>query len=118
MQVAGANWDDNWARPVDPKNEVHTMRFIIPTDLRCDHCTLQWYYATGNTCAYDADYFDFDPGFKFWLHYKASWATCANSCCSSNMWGEEFWNCADIAVTGGTGVPTPTPSPMPPAPTP
>jgi endoglucanase len=101
MQVAGANWDDDWARPVDPNNEVHTMRFIIPTDLRCDHCTLQWYYATGNTCAYDADYFDFDPGFKFWLHYKASWAKCENSCCGPQgpgLWAEEFWNCADIAV--------------------
>jgi endoglucanase len=87
--------------PVDPNNEVHTMRFVIPEDLRCDHCTLQWYYATGNTCAYDADYLDFDPGFKFWLHYQASWATCDNSCCgpqASGLWAEEFWNCADIQV--------------------
>jgi endoglucanase len=100
-QVAGENWNDEWARPMDPNNEVHSMRFVIPKDLRCEHCTLQWYYATGNTCAYDADYFDFDPGFKFWLHYRESWAKCDNSCCGPEgpgLWAEEFWNCADVQV--------------------
>jgi endoglucanase len=101
QQVAGETWDDASAVPMDPGHEVHTMRFVIPSDLKCEHCTLQWYYATGNTCAYDADYFLFDPGFKFWNHYKAGWATCDNSCCGpkrSGQWAEEFWNCADVKV--------------------
>merc|ERR1719460_1312763 len=94
------------------------MTYVIPADLQCTHCTLQWYLATGNTCAYDQDYFEHDPGFKFWAFYKMSWATCATSCCTSKIWGEEFWNCADIAVTGGTGGPSPTPPAPMPTPTP
>jgi len=116
QQVAGLDWDDTWAQPVDPNNEVHTMRFLIPADLQCDHCTLQWYYASGNTCAYDADYFSFDPGFKFWIHYQENWATCDNSCCGGAKWGEEFWNCADIRVVDDgqpTAAPTSTATPHP-----
>jgi len=100
-EMATPDWEDSSGKPLHANNEVHSMRFIIPSDLVCEHCTLQWYYATGNTCAYDADYFSFDPGFKFWSHYGAAWATCDNSCCGSqatNLWGEEFWNCADIKV--------------------
>lgn len=111
QQVAGENWDDASAGPVEAGHEVHAMRFLIPSDLKCSHCTLQWYYATGNTCAYDADYFLHDPGFKFWNHYKAGWAKCSNSCCgpqSSGQWAEEFWNCADVQVVSDD-----QPSPQP-----
>jgi len=116
-----ANWDDaEGAKPMSTgSQDIHTMTYVIPADLQCTHCTLQWYLTTGNNCAYDQDYFDHDPGFKFWAFYKASWANCGNACCKGN--GEEFWNCADIAVTGGTGGtggPAPTTPPTPPAPTP
>merc|ERR1711972_733794 len=40
----------------------------------------------------------------------ASWVTCENSCCGpsgTGAFGEEFWNCADIAVLpSGQGVAT------------
>lgn len=106
---SGGNWNGT---PIDPlSGEVYAMRFAIPDDLACDHCTLQWYWATGNSCAYDEDYFLFDPGFQFWQQYKAGpWATCANECCGPQgpgKWGEEFWNCADIKIVGSsTAVPT------------
>lgn len=99
-QVAATEWINSSAESTSPHNEVYIMRYMIPEDLRCEHCTLQWYYATGNTCAYDEDYLKFDPGFPFWAHYGSSWATCSNSCCGDNMWGEEFWNCADVRVSG------------------
>lgn len=99
----------------DPKdlwhaNEVHTMTFVIPEDLVCTHCTLQFYYATGNTCVYDEDYFGFDPGFQFWLNQYESWARCENSCCRSESgpFGEEFWNCADVSVVSNTAATTST----------
>merc|ERR1719401_1012996 len=67
-----------------------------------------------------------------WVLYgTSSWASCANSCCGPNAngnFGEEFWNCADIAVTGVGADPSPTqapapapvpvPVPMPPSPAP
>jgi len=77
------------------------MRYVIPQDVTCEHCTLQWYYATGNTCGYDADYLTFDPGFKFWQFYKETWANAKNAICGpdgSGHFAEEFWNCADIQV--------------------
>jgi len=37
----------------------HKMRMIVPEDLSCTHCTLQWWWVSGNNCAYDADYNDY-----------------------------------------------------------
>ena len=36
--------------------EVHTMKYIIPGDFKCQKCTLQWYYATANSCLPDNSY--------------------------------------------------------------
>jgi len=118
-----ANWDDaEGAKPIKDISweqfsghaDVHTMTYVIPEDLQCTHCTLQWYLSTGWVCAYDEDYFDHDPGFKFWGHYKQGrwdgWL------CNSKQFPEEFWNCADIAVIGKNGGPTPPAYPTPPAP--
>eukprot|EP00929_Paragymnodinium_shiwhaense_P052439 TRINITY_DN2626_c0_g1_i3.p1 TRINITY_DN2626_c0_g1~~TRINITY_DN2626_c0_g1_i3.p1 ORF type:complete len:443 (-),score=89.93 TRINITY_DN2626_c0_g1_i3:392-1720(-) len=96
--------------------EYHVMKYKIPDDLSCTHCTLQWYWATGNTCNYDADYLGPDGYFQRnaaafealgwtaadWCPFcVASWANCDNACCKTGgNFGEEFWNCADIAVTG------------------
>merc|ERR1719162_150165 len=38
---------------------MHTMKYKIPDDLHCEKCTMQWYYATGNSCFYDGDYIDY-----------------------------------------------------------
>lgn len=97
-------------------NEIHTMKYVIPSGVSCEECTLQWYYATGNTCAYDEDYLTFDPGFKFWNHYKASWTTKDNAVCGpsgNGNFGEEFWNCADVKVVGTFNSPDPEPAPAP-----
>merc|ERR1712048_533139 len=75
-----------------------------------------WYYVTGNTCAYDEDYLTFDPGFKFWNHYKATWTTKDNAVCGpsgNGNFGEEFWNCADVKVVGTSNSPDPGPAPAP-----
>merc|ERR1719217_176654 len=127
--VAGVNFNDD-----DVPNavtEYHVMKYKIPEGLSCTHCTLQWYWSTGNTCLYDKDYLGPDGYFQRnsaefaalgwkaedWCPFcVASWATCANSCCKTGgTFGEEFWNCADIAVTGSGGgsgsQPGPAPSP-------
>jgi len=88
---------------------VHSMRYKIPESLSCEHCTLQWYYSTGNSCLYDGGYITYfekmaQLGWSAseWVYGgMASWVTCENSCCGpsgTGAFGEEFWNCADIAV--------------------
>lgn len=76
------------------------MRYKIPADLHCGHCTLQWYWATGNTCLYEDSYRR-----HFAEMQTAGWPAkdwcplCApgHSVCGETF-GEEFWNCADVAV--------------------
>jgi len=107
--------------------EVHRMRYRIPADLTCSQCTLQWYYSTGNTCLYDGDYFTYfarmqELGWPSteWCSFCTPGASCSRTCCGpeSGRYGEEFWNCADIAVQAGGGqqppvAPSPASSPSP-----
>jgi len=112
--------------------KYHTMKYKIPTDLSCSHCTLQWYWASGNTCLYDEDYLG-DAG--YFVRNRdtfaklgwdpADWCSNLGVCKTGGTFGEEFWNCADIAVAGPGGNPNPAPTPQPgpndnpnPAPTP
>jgi len=99
--------------------EVHKMRYRIPANLTCKHCTLQWYWSTGNTCVSDDGYFSYaklleSAGFRAsWCRYCQVDATCAQSCCGmhgSGKFAEEFWNCADVAVYQPGQAPTPAPS--------
>jgi len=99
VDMAGAG---SWA------TEVYTMRYKIPADLHCEHCTLQFYWSTGNTCLYDGGYFTYFREFQelgwdaaAWSPLTmASWSTCEVSCCGdkTDRYPEEFWNCADISV--------------------
>eukprot|EP00929_Paragymnodinium_shiwhaense_P052441 TRINITY_DN2626_c0_g2_i2.p1 TRINITY_DN2626_c0_g2~~TRINITY_DN2626_c0_g2_i2.p1 ORF type:complete len:449 (-),score=58.89 TRINITY_DN2626_c0_g2_i2:151-1497(-) len=119
---AGPNFHDE-----DAPSSVggyHVMKYKIPEGLSCTQCTLQWYWSSGNTCIYDADYLGPDGYFQRnaatfqslgwnpgqWCSWcMSSWATCDNACCKTGgVFGEEFWNCADIAVTssGGSGTMT------------
>eukprot|EP00929_Paragymnodinium_shiwhaense_P111731 TRINITY_DN8001_c0_g1_i1.p1 TRINITY_DN8001_c0_g1~~TRINITY_DN8001_c0_g1_i1.p1 ORF type:complete len:440 (-),score=66.37 TRINITY_DN8001_c0_g1_i1:385-1704(-) len=109
--------------------EYHVMKYKIPDGLSCSHCTLQWYWSTANTCVYDADYLGSDGYFQRnsaafealgwiaadWCQFcVASWATCENACCKTGgTFAEEFWNCADIAVTGSGSVTTSGPARTP-----
>lgn len=98
------------------------MRYVIPHALNCTHCTLQWYWSTGNTCVYDAGYFSYFDKMREshwadttdWCNFCNPGATCAGTCCgaASDKYAEEFWNCADIAVRA-SGAPAPTPGPTP-----
>lgn len=125
-QKAGAMWDDVQASKLPEVTEVHVMRYKIPDDLKCSHCTLQWYWATGNTCVYDDGYFSYFekftaagwPSATSWCRYCRPGETCSKSCCGSQgngKYAEEFWNCADVAVYPPGQGPTPAP---PGAPTP
>jgi len=100
-------WKDSMASPAGVSgvsiSAVHKMRYLLPADLSCSHCALQWYWSTGNSCLYDADYWKYFqswPGHEAWCPKCYSrWETCDNTCCGvGSGWAEEFWNCADIQV--------------------
>lgn len=89
--------------------EVHRMRYKIPEELSCTHCTLQWYWSTGNSCLYDSHYLQYFADLKTAGWPAEEWCSKCNmpgnmpgsgcvECCSSSAWAEEFWNCADIEV--------------------
>jgi hypothetical protein len=62
-----------------------TVMVRIPADLTCTHCVMQWHWTSGNSC----------PG---------------NLACASS---EQFWNCMDLQITGGTPTPPPAPTQRP-----
>lgn len=105
VPIAGKDWDDRDAIGLQVAN-VYKMRYIIPEDLKCEACTLQWYWPTANTCAYDKDVGE------YWKRNGMS-AVGATTVCGTNGYGadgEEFWNCADITVKPKAN-PTPAPPP-------
>lgn len=86
-----------------------TMRYQLPKGVKCDHCVVQWYWATANSCA--------PRGF---LEYMTRMnnpfgTTCPSdgggsgaynammSECGGSSFPEEFWSCADVKIsaTGG-----------------
>lgn len=105
-----------------------TMRYKLPTDLSCEHCVLQWWWVSGNTC-HGGGYEDPTIFPDISEDCPASgWLPRENSKCEdTGQYPEEFWNCADITIAPSQpGTPptpllyTPAPSPAPstaPAPT-
>ena len=121
--------------------------YVLPPGLVCDHCVLQWWWVTANSCI-PKGHKEFFASGKAPTKYAAcsgdgpgqGWAGMALEDCNVHSWPEEFWNCADVAVTadgkGGQdaeatqlppppataaaatrdagGSPTPAPSPSPP----
>ncbi|KAK3281481.1 hypothetical protein CYMTET_10732 [Cymbomonas tetramitiformis] len=90
----------------------------LPEGLHCEQCLLQWYYLTANSCN--------PPGYHDYPFPSSSWWKSALGDCSEipgdgDGTPEQFWNCADIAITadgepapssGPTSPPPPTSSPM------
>ncbi|KAK3580517.1 hypothetical protein CHS0354_009469 [Potamilus streckersoni] len=58
------------------KEVVHPLKVLIPPDMRCERCVLQWTYKTGNRWGNDPD---------------------GKSCLGCGM-QEKFINCADISI--------------------
>eukprot|EP00039_Didymoeca_costata_P013261 m.198820 g.198820 ORF g.198820 m.198820 type:complete len:544 (-) comp15720_c1_seq6:234-1865(-) len=89
-------------------------KYHLPKNFTCEHCVLQWWWITANTCH--------PPGYQsssVWNHTwncaeqpGADWWVPGLGDCGER-WPEEFWNCADISITddgqGPTGVTQPTP---------
>merc|ERR1719316_1048326 len=126
---ARGTWANKEAKRYQEMSESNVMHFKIPKDLQCNECTLQWWWSSAfQSCLPDGDYiYYFDHTFKKagwsnptrWLSYWSAYNEIQNPnsprrCRDSNL-GEEWINCADIAVKGYAG-PPPAPPPPPPRP--
>jgi len=91
-------------------NRVEKMRYIIPEGLSCQRCTLQFYWSSGNNCHYDQGDRTMLTRMKAAGWNIGPWSYIGENgrLCSGTDFGEEFWNCADIAVKSGA---QPPPSP-------
>lgn len=70
-----------------------TVHFKLPSELVCDHCVLQWWYFTGNSCNYQG-YDNFEG-----IDCEIPWYNKdLPRCEGSTAYPEEFWNCADIKI--------------------
>lgn len=94
------------------------MKYVIPRDLECEHCVLQWYWVTANSCA-GPGYFDGiidlfpatpagkdcsgDGGSQGWVPGPV-YNGAKRECLTRDGQPEEFWNCASISVTGKPGL--------------
>jgi len=100
--------------------QTDAFRYIIPADLSCESCTLQWRWWTANSGVGKNDYG------CYWDQISAAGWTSSNfhgyfsgSPCGSNQAKnvEQFVGCSDITVLPGGPTPAPTtaaPTPAPP----
>ncbi|CAN0461279.1 unnamed protein product, partial [Laminaria digitata] len=80
-----------------------TGRYQLPVGLSCTRCVVQMIYYTGNSCRHPG-YEEFSPTsiptgcaplVSDWIHLDPP------PCGEGFPYPEEFWNCADIAITAG-----------------
>ena len=83
------------------------MQYKLPRNLRCQHCVLQWYWASANSCN--------PPGIVDYYQgrNKPRWPPCRGQggavigyvknqrSCGGNRFPEEYWQCADVSIVGG-----------------
>jgi len=100
--------------------QLMKMQYILP-NIECEHCVLQWYWVTANTCVGPG----YGDGIKELFPNDYS-GTCSGDGGSSGWvpggaigdrmrecgkaYPEEFWNCADITISGKVS-PTDPPTP-------
>jgi len=107
-----------WYLP-PPGDSEYRFHYWIPSDLTCESCTLQWWWMSANSCTPHRDayacYFQemsrkgWDAA-AWWAGASAS-ASCPAAQGPPRECGEQFKNCADVRVVGGSGTATPTPRP-------
>ena len=80
-----------------------TMRYQLPSGFKCDHCVVQWYWSSANSCA--------PRGFlQYFVNYNKPFGeTCPSdggigahnpnvSECGGDRVPEEFWSCSDVRI--------------------
>jgi len=101
--------------------QTDKFRYIIPSDLSCNECLLQWKWWTANTMVAKRDYccywnqLDSQGWNSAPFHGYFDGCPCGSN---SNANVEIFYGCSDVTVKPGGPTPQPTPAPPTPAPLP
>jgi len=89
----------------------------LPGDLECDHCVLQWFWVSANSCTPPGfrEYFD-SSATKSWIASKfggdsSAWWGSTKTACPADVGdpktngngAEKFWNCGDITIARCSG---------------
>lgn len=84
-----------------------TIKYRLPKHMVCEHCVLQWFWTSANSCNPPGviDYFDGDDRPKNWGscvgHGGARGGVArGQQPCSKHRFPEEYLQCADIAIRG------------------
>jgi hypothetical protein len=72
---------------------VYRTAWKLPSDFTCGQCKLQMYYLTASRCWPPCNK-------KEGCQKPVAYGYCNQP---GNSYPEEFWNCADVSVTGGSG---------------
>eukprot|EP00121_Abeoforma_whisleri_P000758 Awhi_evm1s671 len=88
------NFDDENQANLIPKSQRITMKYKLPEGVTCDHCVLQWWWGSGNSCLIPDS-----RSFNYPQDTCDSWTTGGITDCGNGAYPEEFWNCADIKIT-------------------
>jgi len=119
-QPIDANYPGRWYHYTGMS--THIISYKIPAGLQCEACTLQWFWPTANSKAYDqVSYSCYQNQLRAagWNVFDfCGWACSANQCpnpyvidtsrphspeLAAGVGFEEFRNCADIKVLPGSG---------------
>lgn len=85
------------ASPWSSSAWVYPALVQLPHELSCEHCVLQFYYVTANTCL-PRGYRDTPWPSTFTNCDRGWYSPQLDDCDGSRVYPEEFWNCADIAI--------------------
>lgn len=128
------NHPERWYLPCSKKQGVDheiygiggTVKYQLPTDLRCDHCVLHQHYETADRCTPNdyAAYFNGPdaPGNGNGCNVRgfpvdgkrALFDPTSEECGQNGRYTEDYAHCSDISIEpGNLNVPNPTPPPMP-----
>lgn len=101
--------------------ENNRISYLLPKDLSCEHCVLQWFWTAANSCNPPGviEYFDGPDGPKNWGDCPgqggAKGGVARNQGpCGKERFAEEYLQCSDIKVLpekGSDNDPTTEPSP-------
>eukprot|EP00121_Abeoforma_whisleri_P010028 Awhi_evm1s9236 len=93
------NFDENNFATLAPPGQRITMKYKLPDGVTCDHCVLQWWWVTGNSCNIKGATDFKEPNVCNTDKIVDTFVKSVLGNCGNGRFPEEFWNCADIAIT-------------------
>lgn len=115
------NYPGRWYLPCSRKNSRgfqdmggEAMKYVIPSDMECEHCVMHWFWTAANTCN--------PPGVISYFRGRnrpRSWGNCpgqggakggytsVQQPCGGRRFPEEYYMCVDIRIKSDGRSPSP-----------